>query len=157
MTTRRFFQSITVVLFATALASAQNNDRAADKKVLEENREAAIALWNSGDAKAIAARYVPNASWIGWNGEETQGRKKIEALLTQLFEQNPNLKLSLSSVSTRFVGRNVAVEDGVWKVSGSAAGHPTEGRYTIVSNKRKGNWMTVCHRSMVPHNPQVAE
>ena len=156
MKTFRIFAAMVLVLVGTTVASAQkNNDRAADKKALDENRAAAIELWNSGDADAIAAKFLQNSSWIGWDGTETKGRKKIKERLTQLFQQSPELKLTLSSVSSRFVGRNVAVEDGEWQVSGAADGIPTKGRYTIVSTKRKGEWMTVCHRSMVPYKPAV--
>ncbi len=95
----------------------------------------------AADAKALAARWSPDAIYINpLTGSQVEGReaiaKEFEAILSELKET----KLAVEVQSIQFISPGVAVENGVAKLI-TADAEPQESTYTAIHVKRDGQWL----------------
>lgn len=142
-----------LIAFTATAVHGQEKKKGVDpelKKSVDEIRQKANEAWNKGDAMAVAELYAPGADIIDIDGTVYKGRKKIEKRVKEIITSSNGLKVKITSQSVRFLGKNLAVDDGDWEISGGPAGHPNRGKYTVLMARRQGNWVVICHRLMVP-------
>ena len=111
-----------------------------DKEALAKRAEAFLEAFHKGDAKALAAFWVPDGDYTDQTGRQLKGRAAIEKAFQGLFAENKGLKLRIDSDSLRFVTADVAIEEGTTGVISPDGGPPSRARYTIVHVKRDGQW-----------------
>lgn len=154
--TRKRLISTAGVLILLALAQgsvAGDKADAADEKALQEQNEAFVAAFNSGDIKAVAEAYAPDADFLSAQGQRVKGRDALEKYFAKGFAESKGLKLKHSDSSVRFLKSDVAVADGTWEITGRPEGNPARGHYTAILMKRDGRWLIVYDRPMVPIQP----
>ena len=78
-----------------------------------ERRAEFIAAFNKGDAKAVAAFWTPDATYVDQVGREYKGRTAIEQLYEKVFAARKGAKLAIHVTSSKLLTPDVAVEDGV--------------------------------------------
>jgi uncharacterized protein (TIGR02246 family) len=127
--------------------------RADDEKALRKSAADFARSFNAGDAKAIAAQFAPQAEMVDLDGNVVQGREAIEKSFAEHFSE-PLLKVAVEIESLRFVGDNVAVEDGHLILSGEDD-VTLRSRYTVVHVREGGQWLVASSRDVVNPNDRV--
>src|SRR5262249_44030946 len=120
-------------------------------------REAFIAAFNKGDAKAVAAFWMPNATYVDQVGHEYKGREAIQQLYEKGFAARKGAKLAIHVTSATQVSPDVALEDGITEVTPAEGGLPTAARFTAVLVKKDGEWYLQSVHDAVVHPPSHAE
>jgi uncharacterized protein (TIGR02246 family) len=143
---------------AAAFALVAAPARAADAKAAPaakasspdaEIRATALAFvqaFDRGDAKTVAAQWLPEGTAAEADGTMYKGREAIEREYAQLFKQYPDARVSVAVKSIEFPAPTVAIEDGVSQVTAQHAGPTQVARYTAVHVKVDGKWLVASVR-----------
>ena len=105
-----------------------------------------VKAFDRGDAKAIAAQWLPEGIAAEADGTMYKGRAAIEQEYAKLFKQYPDARISVAVKSIEFPAPTVAVEDGVSQVTAQHAGPAQVARYTAVHVKVDGKWLVASVR-----------
>jgi len=116
-----------------------------------------IAAFNKGDAKAVAAFWTPNATYIDQVGREFKGRAAIEKLYEKVFGARKGAKLAIHITSRDQVSPEVVLQDGITEVTPADGGPPTEARFSAVLVKKDGEWYLQSVRDSLASPPSNAE
>jgi uncharacterized protein (TIGR02246 family) len=122
-----------------------------------ERAQAFIAAFNKGDAKAVAAFWTPDATYVDQTGREYKGRAAIEKLYEKVFAGRKGAKLAIHVTSAKRLSPDVALEDGVTEVTPADGGLSTAARFTAILVKKDGEWYLQSVRDSVPHPPSNHE
>jgi uncharacterized protein (TIGR02246 family) len=119
--------------------SAPLTTRPEDERALRALAAAYAKSYNAGDAHSSSALFTDDAEMIDENGERLRGRPMIESVFGAMFRQRPGATLSITPVSLRFLGPDVAQEEGqtIVKVGGE---HPSTRHYTVLFVKQGDRW-----------------
>jgi uncharacterized protein (TIGR02246 family) len=112
-----------------------------DETAIEKNAEAFVEAFHKGDSKALAAFWTADGEYTQLTGRLVKGREAIEMLYKEMFSENKGLKVRIESQSLRFVGPEVAIEEGTSEVFPPDGAPPSRANYTIVHVKREGKWL----------------
>jgi uncharacterized protein (TIGR02246 family) len=115
-----------------------------------------IAAYNRGDAKAVAAFYVPDAEYTDQVGNQTKGREAIEKLYGKVFAANKGAKLDVIVSSTKLLTPDVAREEGISQVTPADGGPGSAARFAAVLVKKDGEWYIESVQESVVHPPSNA-
>jgi uncharacterized protein (TIGR02246 family) len=155
---------LAAVLAAGGFVAAGRSSADAQERKAEENeqpakgrREAFIAAFNKGDAKAVAAFWTPDATYVDQAGREYKGRAAIQQQYAKVFAARKGAKLAILVTSAKQVSPDVALEDGITEVTPAEGGLPTAARFTAVLVKKDGEWYLQSVRDAVAHPPSNAE
>jgi uncharacterized protein (TIGR02246 family) len=116
-------------------------ERSADEKAIRETAEAFEKAYNAKDAKAIAALFVPEGQIEDKDGDVSEGREAIEKVFADIFKEAPKKTIDVTVESIRFIGPDLAIEEGSTKEVFEPGEPPEYDRYTVVHVKRDGKWM----------------
>ena len=116
-----------------------------------------IAAFNKGDAKAVAAFWMPDATYVDQTGREYKGRAAIEKLYEKAFASSKGSKLTIHVHSAKLVSPDVAVEDGITQVTPADDGPGSVARFSAVIVKKDGEWYFESVRDSVARPPSNAE
>ena len=121
-------------------------DRTADEQAIRSNVDAFVKAYNAGDAKGIAALFIPDGQIIDQDGEVTEGREAIAKAFGDIFAETPKKKIEVTVDSIRFIGSDLAVETGTTKETDGSAEPPVYDRYTVLHVRRDGKWQMALAR-----------
>jgi uncharacterized protein (TIGR02246 family) len=140
-------------------SSADARERKAEEKETpaKGRREAFIAAFNKGDARAAAAFWTPDATYLDQLGREHKGRKAIEQLYEKVFADRKGAKLAIHVTSAKQVSPDVTLEEGITEVTPAGGGPVTAARFTAVLVKQDGEWYLQSVHDSVAHPPSNAE
>jgi uncharacterized protein (TIGR02246 family) len=99
----------------------QRNDRAvqADESGIRASLERMVTAWDAGDARAFAAEFTEEATYVIYVGLVYQGRREIERGHIPVFEKwQKGTRMSMLVRSIRLLGEDTAVvltEGGIGK------------------------------------------
>jgi uncharacterized protein (TIGR02246 family) len=132
-------------------------DRSADEAAIRKNIAAFVRAYNAGDAKAVAALFIPDGLIVDKDENTSEGRAAIEKTFKDIFAAAPQKNIEVSVESIRFIGSDLAVEIGSTKEI-SAPGEPPEyDRYTVLHVKRGGKWQMALARDAEGPPPSAYE
>jgi len=126
---------------ATPPAGAPLTDRPEDEKAIRSMAEAFTRAYNAGDSKTVAALYTEDAEVIDEHGDRLQGRPSIQDLYSSLFQERPGATIGISIESLRFLGPDVAKEEGQTRVKPAGKDPESLRRYTVLFVKQGGRWL----------------
>src|ERR1700730_18336281 len=141
---------ITALLaFSLALASAasaagtpagegKNQSSPADQTTDDDARKYEEA-YNKADAKTLAGFYSDDVDYIDQDGAEVKGRDAMEKLLADNFQQNPGVKLAITTEEIKQLTPDVKVTRGIATVT-PANGAAESTRYTAVRVRKGDHW-----------------
>lgn len=132
-------------------------DRSADEAAIRANVDAFVKAYNAKDAKAVAALFAPDGQTVNKDREVTEGREAIERVFANLFSNNPRTKTQVTVESIRFIGSDLAVEEGSTKETSSPGEPPDYDRYTVLHVKRDGKWQMAMARDEEGPAPSAHE
>ncbi|HVA48276.1 MAG TPA: SgcJ/EcaC family oxidoreductase [Pirellulales bacterium] len=128
--------------------------RADDEKTLRTLAADFVKAFNEQDAKAIAAQFAPQAEMVDLEGNVVQGREAIEKSYAEHFEE-PLLTIAVEIESLRFVGDNLAIEDGQLVLTSEDHDLTLRTRYSTVHVREGGRWLVASSRDVVNPNDRV--
>jgi len=112
-------RSLTLLALIGLLLAAQPALSAETAKVSDAEQQIRAALksyvevFNRGDAAAVAAFWSKTGQYTAPDGEKVTGREAIHEAFAELFAKNKGLRLKVEPPSIRFLGPDVAIEEGV--------------------------------------------
>jgi len=124
---------------ATAGTPAALSHRPDDERALRTLAEAYARAYQAGDARALAALFTDDAEMIDENGERLRGRPMIENVFSAIFRQRPGATLTITPASLRFLGPDVAQEEGQTAVRVGTE-PPSTRHYTVTFVKQGDRW-----------------
>jgi uncharacterized protein (TIGR02246 family) len=143
----------TLLASSLALASAAFDPKAAAQQPADEAKNQSSPpdqttdddarkyeeAYNKGDAKTLARFYSEDVDYIDQEGAEVKGRDAMEKLLADNFQQNPGVKLAITTEEIKQLTPDVKVTRGFATVT-PATGAATTTRYTLVRVKKGNHW-----------------
>ncbi len=153
-----FAQGVAPGQTPTAPASgprAAMSNRPEDERALRSLAEAYTRAYNAGDARSLAALFTEDAEVVDENGQRLRGNPSIGTVFGSMFRQRPGATLTVTPLTLRFLGPDVAQEEGrtVLKIGEET---PATRRYTVVAVKQGDRWRYSSFReehdpSLTPH------
>ncbi|MCC9605052.1 SgcJ/EcaC family oxidoreductase [Blastopirellula sp. JC733] len=99
-----------------------------------------VAAFNDGDCDRLAAHWAKNAEYLcRTTGAKAVGRDEIRRQFAEVCEQADMPKLSIEVDSIRFVKPDVAIEEGVARISHEGE-EPELFSYTAIHVKEENQW-----------------
>jgi uncharacterized protein (TIGR02246 family) len=136
-------------------------DRPDDERAIREVAEAFKRAYNAGDAKAVAALYTDDAEIIDESGDRIHGRPAIQDAYGAIFDERKGATIEITCTSLRFLGPDVAKEEGQTRVKPGGIEPATLRNYSLLFVKQGGRWMYSSvreeHASGVPHQERLKE
>ena len=99
-----------------------------------------IKAYNARDAKALGELFTPTAEIEDEDGEVTRGRDAIVARFTRIFGDGQSGTLSVTPDSLRFLGTDLAIEEGTASITTGAGEPPQTNRYSVIYVRQGGRW-----------------
>jgi uncharacterized protein (TIGR02246 family) len=121
-------------------------DRSEDEAAIRANVAAFVKAYNAKDAKAIAALFTPDGQIVDKEGDVAEGREAIEKEFKEMFSDAPEKRIEVSIESLRFVGADLAIEEGSTKETPAPGETPEYDSYTVLHVKRDGKWLMAMAR-----------
>jgi uncharacterized protein (TIGR02246 family) len=116
-------------------------DRAADARTLGDLVIAFERAFAAGDSRTLASMFTEDAQVADDSGA-TIGRPAIETRFQNYFAANPGIKIRLTVDSLRFLGPDVANEEGRAVVTPGTPGAASETtRYSVIYLRQGGRWL----------------
>jgi uncharacterized protein (TIGR02246 family) len=136
------FANLTLASFHQSLLPASAADeQTGDKEALLNNAKAFVDAFEKGDAGAVAGFWAEDGEFVDLTGRRLQGRPAIEEAFKDFFAENKGVKLRIDINSVRFVGPNLAIEDGITSLISPDGKSPSQASYTNVHVKKDGHWV----------------
>ena len=156
-------RTLTLSLLAAALLGVHPCDAEepangiADEQSLRESMRDYEEAFNRGDAKAVAAHWTENGEYLTISSQRIEGRSAVQAAYEELFKEKKGLKLTATTASLSFVAPNVAVEEGVARITAEGQ-PPVEARYEVVHVKEGDAWrLSRVREAALPPPPAYRE
>jgi uncharacterized protein (TIGR02246 family) len=128
-------------------AAAAEHDR--DAQAIGGVLDAFVKSYNAQDATAVSALFTPDAEIEDENGDITSGRDAILARFSRFFAGNDSGTINLTSDSLRFLGTNLAIEDGTASIA-SGDGTSRRNRYSAIYTRQGDRWLQARIRDLPP-------
>src|ERR1700732_2973082 len=144
---------LTTILMAFSLAGVASDAGASAKQPASEGKNQSSPAdqttgddfrkyeeaYNKGDAKTLAGFYSDDVDYIDQDGAEVIGRDAMERLLADNFQQNPGVKLAITTEEIKQLTPDVKVTRGIATVT-QAKGTAESTRYTAVRVRKGDHW-----------------
>src|SRR5208337_2920506 len=116
-------------------------ERKADTQAIGDLNAAFVKAYNTRDARAIGALFTPEAEIEDEDGDITRGREDIVARFSGFFAGGESGTANIATDSLRFLGADLAIEDGVVSIVTSPKAKPRTNRYTAIYARQGGQWL----------------
>lgn len=125
----------------TLFGCVDGGDQRSDEAVIRRKTQEYVDAYNSKDAAKLASFWQADAEYTNlMTGRTVSGREEIQDEFTELFEEEPNLKMKVSIESISFPTRGRAVELGTGTITDSE-GNVEKVRYRAVYEYDEGEWL----------------
>ncbi len=140
-----------------SVATAPRMANPQDEKAIRLAAAAFATAYNAGNAKAIATLFVPEGEIVDEEGQSTQGHEGIEQAFAGVFKEHPKTHIDLAIGSIRFIGLDMAVEEGVSTVTQGPDEPAQRSPYVVVYSRQDGKWLTASARDFPDDTPTPEE
>jgi len=121
--------------------TAASQERESDVRAITELLASFVKAYNEKNAKALGALFTADAEIEDEDGEITRGRDAIVERYSGIFKESGQDKLALDTDSLRFIGTDIAVEEGTAALSTGADTPPRTNRYSVIYARQGGRWL----------------
>lgn len=104
--------------------------------------------FNAHDASAVAGHFTLDGEFVNDAGTVFSGRELIETEFAANFKALPKAKIQLDVVDVRFVGAELAIEEGTATVLPAPDAPAMISRYIVVHTKKDGEWKMASARDL---------
>jgi uncharacterized protein (TIGR02246 family) len=131
----------------------------ADEPALGKGKRAQefIAAYNKGDAKAVAAFWTEDATYIDLEGHEYKGRPAIQKLYEKVFAEGKGATLKIYPSSVKQLSPDVGIEEGITEVTPADGGPGSAAHFSAVLVKKDGEWYIQSVTDSVAQPPSNAK
>lgn len=126
------------------------SEREPDVRAINELDASFVKAYNAKDATAIGEFFTPDAEIEDEDGTVTRGRDAIVARFTRIFKQSQGDELTVDAGSLRFLGTDLAIEEGTASLSTGADTPPVSNRYSVIYARQGGRWLHARIRDEAP-------
>jgi uncharacterized protein (TIGR02246 family) len=145
---------LSIILAAAAMArAADKSDQMCRESDVRKLTAAVEESFNRGDAKALAACWIPDGEFIGPNGDCIDGRENIERAYRDFIATHKTSKLRLNVSSWRSVADNTALVDFLSVMTPAPRGLDAEPVSNMVLVRREGRWLIASMRETTGSQP----
>ena len=116
-------------------------ERDADVRAITDILASFVAAYNAKDARALGDFFTPDAEIQDEDGDVTRGRDAIVGRFSRIFKEGSGGKLAVDTESLRFLGTDVALEEGTASLSTGAGTPPRTNRYSVIYARQGGRWL----------------
>ncbi|MGP0064543.1 MAG: YybH family protein [Isosphaeraceae bacterium] len=120
---------------------AASQDREPDVRAITELFASFVKTYNSKDPKALGALFTPEAEIEDEDGDITRGQDAIVARFADTFAGSEAGTLAVNTESLRFLGTDLAIEEGTASLTVSAGATPQTNRYSVIYARQGGRWL----------------
>jgi uncharacterized protein (TIGR02246 family) len=121
--------------------TAAPQERESDVRAISDLLASFVKAYNEKDAKALGALFTPDAEVEDDDGEVTRGRDAIVGRFAGIFKQSGGERLAVDTDSLRFLGTDIAIEEGTASLSTGADTPPQTNRYSVFYARQDGRWL----------------
>ena len=121
--------------------AAVSPEREPDVRAITDLLASFVKAYNAKDAKALGDLFTPDAEIEDEDGEVTRGRDAIVARFSGTFKENGGDTLAVDTDSLRFLGTDLAIEEGTASLSTGADTPPRTNRYSVIYARQGGRWL----------------
>jgi uncharacterized protein (TIGR02246 family) len=100
-----------------------------------------IKAYNARDAQALGELFSPDGEIEDEDGALTRGRDPIVARFARIFSDGASGTLAVTPDSLRFLGTDLAIEEGRASVTTRAGEPPQTNRYSAIYTRQGGRWL----------------
>jgi uncharacterized protein (TIGR02246 family) len=111
-----------------------------EEAAVRQASQAFARAFEKGDDKALADLFTAEAEYVDEGGKGVRGRAELAKAYAQFFAKRAELKAEAKTTAIRFLGRDVAVEEGVFTVRSKYAPHSAS-RYSTLFVRQDGRWL----------------
>ena len=121
-------------------AQTEESGRAADEAGIKAASQEFARAFEQGDPAMVAALFTEEGEYQDEDATQLSGRAAIEKAYGEFFKTRTEVKVSGTSDSIRFLGKDTALEEGTFSVA--AAGEPVvSNRYSALYARQDGRWL----------------
>lgn len=117
-----------------------------DQKLIRTSGKSFENAYNEGDLNLISAFFTEDAEYVDVEGNVYEGRKEIEKVFQDCFEELPGSKMQLNVERIRLIGPGVAIEDGQTVIMPAEGDEGIQTRYSAVHVKHGDQWLVASVR-----------
>ena len=96
---------------------AASPEREADVRAITDLVASFVKAYNEKDAQALGALFTPDAEIEDEDGEVTRGRGAIVGRFSGIFKESGGDRLAVDTDSLRFLGTDIAIEEGTASIT----------------------------------------
>jgi uncharacterized protein (TIGR02246 family) len=126
-------------------------EREADIRAMSDLLASFVAAYNAKDARALGDLFTPDAEIQDEDGAVTRGRDAIVERFTGIFKEGGG-RLAVETDSLRFLGTDLAIEEGTASLSTGAQAPPHTNRYSVIYARQGGRWLHALIRDEPPED-----
>jgi len=135
--------------------AAASPEREADARAITDLLASFVAAYNARDARALGDMFTPDAEIQDENGDVTRGRDAIVGRFSGIFKEKGGDRLAVETDSLRFLGTDLAIEEGSASLSTGTDTPPHTNRYSVIYARQGGRWLHALIRDEPPEdNPR---
>ncbi len=116
-------------------------EREPDTRAIRDLLAAFVKAYNEKDAKALGDLFTSDAEIESEEGEITRGRDAIVGRFSKIFQESGAETLAVDADSLRFLGTDIAIEEGTASLSTGADKPPHTNRYSVIYARQGGRWL----------------
>jgi uncharacterized protein (TIGR02246 family) len=131
-------------------------EREADTRAITDLLASFVKAYNAQDARAIGALFTPDAEIQDEDGDITRGREAIVKRFDRTFEDRGGA-LAVDTESLRFLGTDLAIEEGTASLSTGPDMPPRTNRYSVIYAREGGRWLHARIRDEPPDDTSPHE
>jgi len=120
---------------------AASQETESDGRAITDLLASFVTAYNAKDAKAIGELFAPDAEIEDEDGEITHGRDAIVERFTGTFAESDTGTLAVDTDSLRFLGTDLAIEEGTATLSIGPDTPPRTNRYSVIYARQGGRWL----------------
>jgi uncharacterized protein (TIGR02246 family) len=125
-------------------------EREPDVRAVTDLLASFIKAYNAKDAKALSELFTPDAEIEDEDGSVTRGRDAISKRFSGVFKEDKGGTLTVETESLRFLGTDLAIEEGTASLSAGADTPPVTNRYSVLYARQGGRWLQARVRDEPP-------
>lgn len=119
---------------------ASSGNQPEDREAIAASGRAFALAFAKGDARALAAQWTENGEYREGSGQTLVGRAAIEKAYVEFFKANPTAKVDVIVKSVRFPARDLALEEGLLRLTRGPKQLPNSTSYVAVHIREGGQW-----------------
>jgi uncharacterized protein (TIGR02246 family) len=135
-----------------SVQTAPAPERESDVRAITDLLASFVKAYNERDAQALAALFTPDAEIEDDDGQITRGRDAIVGRFSAIFKDRGAEMLTVDTDSLRFLGTDIAIEDGTASLSTGADAPSETNRYSVIYARQGGRWLHARIRDEAPEN-----